>query len=96
MTFDWNDEKNAELKKTRNVSFEEMVICINENRIIEVLEHPNEGKYPNQRIYIIWYRNYAYVVPFVRNEEKQEIFLKTIYPSRLYTKRYRKEVESDE
>ena len=95
MTFDWSDEKNAELKATRNISFEEIVVCINENRIVDVLEHPNQDKYPNQRIYVIWYRNYAFAVPFVRNEKKGVIFLKTIYPSRLYTKRYRREVETD-
>ena len=96
MTFDWSDDKNTELKATRNISFEEMVVCINENRIVDVLEHPNQNRYPNQFIYVIWYQDYAYAVPFIRNEQKQEIFLKTIYPSRSLTKRYLKEVEADE
>ena len=96
MTFDWNDEKNAELKATRSISFEEIVVCINENRIVDVLEHPNQDKYPNQRIYVIWYPNCAYAVPFVRDEETEVIFLKTIYPSRLCTKRYGTEVGIDE
>ena len=96
VTFDWSDEKNAELKIERNISFEEIVVCINENRIVDVLKHPDRDKYPDQRIYVIWYRNYAYAVPFVRDEKREVIFLKTIYPSRLYTRRYRKEVESDE
>jgi len=96
VTFDWNEQKNEELKTKRNISFEEIVVCIHENRIVDVLDHPNPQKYPNQHIYVIWYKEYAYAVPYVRDEEKQEIFLKTIYPSRIYTKRYRRDTENDE
>ena len=90
MLFDWNKEKNNILKKERDISFEEIVICINENKVIQILYHPNKKKYPNQRMYLINYRGYVYVVPFVENKEKEEIFLKTIYPSRFYTKLYLK------
>jgi len=45
----------------------------------------NRG-YPNQKIFILEIVNYAYIVPFVENEN--EIFLKTAFPSRKYTKRY--------
>ena len=53
-----------------------------------VLEHPNKKKYSNQYLYLIEYRNCIYVVPFVVNGEEEEIMLKTIYPSREYTKKY--------
>ena len=96
MTFDWNDEKNEELKEKRNISFEEIVICINEGRIIDVLSHPNKKRYPNQQLYLVRYRNYVYVVPFVRDPKKQQIFLKTIYPSRSYTEKYKKKGQADE
>ncbi len=88
MTFNWNDQKNEILKKDRDISFEEIVLCISEGKVITVLEHPNEEKYKNQKIYLINYNSYVYVVPFVENES--EIFLKTIYPSREYTKKYLK------
>lgn len=52
------------------------------------MEHPNKQKYPDQRIYLIAYRNYIYVVPFVKSDNEEQIFLKTVYPSREYTKRY--------
>ena len=87
MIFDWDPEKNKLLKQTRDISFEEIVICILENKIKAVLQNPNKNKYPGQKIYLIEYNNYIYVVSFVK-KGKDEIFLKTIYPSRKYTKEY--------
>ncbi len=88
VTYDWSEEKNRQLKKQRGISFEEIVLCIQEGRIVTVLEHPNKDKYPNQQLYLIGYRKQIYVVPFVINREEGVIYLKTIYPSRHYTKKY--------
>jgi uncharacterized DUF497 family protein len=88
MTFNWNEDKNTLLKQTRNISFEEIVLCILEGRVIKVMDHPNKKKYVNQKLYLIEYNDYIYVVPFLINEKEKEIFLKTIYPSRDYTKKY--------
>jgi uncharacterized DUF497 family protein len=88
VTYDWSEEKNRQLKKQRSISFEEIVLCIQEGRTVAVLEHPSKEKYPNQRLYLIDYRRQIYVVPFVINKEEEAIFLKTIYPSRHYTKKY--------
>lgn len=87
MTYNWNDEKNEILKEQRHISFEEIILCISEGKVVKVLKHPNEEKYGNQKIYLIHYNDYIYVVPFVENKEAEEIFLKTIYPSREYTKK---------
>lgn len=87
-TFNWNDEKNEILKKTRNISFEEIVEAILSNNLIEVKNHPNQDKYPDQYIYIINIDGYIYLVPFIKNED--EIFLKTIIPSRKETKKYKR------
>ena len=95
MIFDWNDKKNKELKAKRDISLEEIVISIKEGKVIDVLDHPKPEKYPNQQIYLVWCRNYVYVVPFVKKEEKQEIFLKTISPSRMYTKKYRSGMDNE-
>jgi uncharacterized DUF497 family protein len=84
----WNTEKNELLKKTRKISFEEIVIAINNDNIIDTVIHPNQEKYPNQKMYIISINDYIHVVPFVENEN--EIFLKTIIPSRKQTKKYNK------
>jgi len=84
--FDWNNGKNELLKKERNISFEEVILAIEKNRLLAVLEHPNKKKYPSQQIYIVEIDNYAYVVTFVETEGT--IFLKTIIPSRKMTKIY--------
>ena len=97
MTFNWNEKKNKELKKKRNISFEEIIICISEGKMVKVMRHPNKIKFPNQYLYLIEYKKYIYVVPFIINEKEKEIFLKTIYPSREYTKQFiRREEENAE
>ncbi len=84
--FDWNVEKNDELLQERGVSFEEIVFCIMHDGLLDVIEHPNKGTYPNQKIFIVNIDDYVYLVPFV--EDEKTIFLKTIIPSRKMTKKY--------
>ncbi len=84
--FDWNEEKNEQLKMDRQLGFEDVITAINENRILEKSPHPNQKKYPNQQIYVVEIGNYAYIVPCVEDDEK--IFFKTIIPSRKATKKY--------
>lgn len=82
----WNEDKNNLLKKERGISFEEIIFCLENDNVIKIIEHPNTKKYPNQKMYVIDYNNYYYLVPFVETEE--EIFLKTIIPSRKTKKKY--------
>ncbi len=89
--FDWNVHKSILLRSSRGIGFEEVVNAINEGHILVVIEHPNNQKYPNQKIYIINFDSYIYCVPFIEDNEK--IFLKTIYPSRKYTNKFLKEKE---
>lgn len=84
--FDWNEEKNELLKIERDVSFEEVLIAIEEDRLLDVLIHPNKEKYSNQKIFVVNINNYVYLVPFVEDEEK--VYMKTIIPSRKATKKY--------
>jgi hypothetical protein len=84
--FEWDELKNGQLRAEREIGFEEIVVAIAEGKLLDILPHPNKNKYPNQRIYIIEINRYAYLVPFVEDEEK--IFLKTIFPSRNATKKY--------
>ena len=84
--FDWSEEKNEQLRRERDIGFEEVLIAIDEGRILDIVEHSDKKKYPNQKIFIIDIDNYAYLVPFVEDNEK--IFLKTIIPSRKATKKY--------
>jgi len=84
----WNTEKNELLKRERNISFEDIVIEIINNNVVDTIDHPNQEKYLNQKVYLISINDYIYTVPFVENEA--EIFLKTIIPSRKETKKYKK------
>lgn len=84
--FEFDLKKNVALKKERGISFEEIILLIDEGHLLDVVEHPNKAKYPNQQLYVIDVQGYIYLVPFVREENK--IFLKTIYPSRKATKAY--------
>jgi uncharacterized DUF497 family protein len=85
-TFAWNPEKNELLKKERGVSFEEVVLNIQLGFEVDVFEHPNQDRYPGQRISVVLIEGYAYLIPYV--EDDDEIFLKTIIPSRKATKLY--------
>jgi uncharacterized DUF497 family protein len=91
--FSWNNEKNERLKKERGVSFEEVVFHIERGDLLDILEHPNQERYPGQRIFVINIDDYAYLVPFVEGEG--EVFLKTIIPSRkaanMYLRRRRED-----
>lgn len=84
--FDWSEEKNKLLLETRKISFEEIILAISSGKLLDVVEHPNKNKYPNQKMLIVEVKNYAYIVPLVEDNEKY--FLKTIYPSREATKQY--------
>lgn len=86
--FDWNEQKNAELKQSRNVSFEDVVLHITNGDIIDIVEHHNSDKYPNQQMFVLNINDYVYYVPFV--EDEQKVFLKTVIPSRKLTRKYLK------
>lgn len=86
--FSWNEEKNELLKEERQISFEDVVFYIEQGFLLDVLEHPNQEKYKGQKIFVVEIDEYAYLIPFV--EDENEIFLKTIIPSRKATKKYLK------
>ena len=85
--FGWNAEKNERLKRQRGVSFEEVLFHLELDHILDVIVHPNQKRYPGQMIYVICIEDYIYLVPFVETED--EVFLKTIIPSRKATQQYR-------
>lgn len=86
---EFNLDKDNKLKEERGIGFRDAIEEIAQGRIIEILENPNK-KYKGQRLFVIKIKNYIYIVPFVEDEEK--IFLKTVYPSRKYKKKYEKKL----
>ena len=71
--FNWNPKKNQLLIQDRGISFERIVFEIGSGNELAVLEHPNQEKYPGQRISMVQVDDYVYAVPFV--ETDTEIFL---------------------
>lgn len=93
MHFEWDEEKNLQLKINRGVCFEDVFVAISEERLLDILPHHNPVKYPNQKLFIVLIRGYVYYVPFV--EDQEMIFLKNIIPSRKYQKKYLVGVDHD-
>ena len=92
--FRWSSEKNEVLRSERGISFESVVVAVEAGGLMDILAHPNPGKYPKQRVLVVACDNYAYLVPFV--EEKDCYFLKTVIPSRKATRDYLLQGDDDE
>jgi uncharacterized DUF497 family protein len=86
LVLDWDSEKNKLLISSRGVSFEAVVAILENDDMLDMLEHPNKKKYAHQKMYVVEISGYAYLVPFVQQNNK--IFLKTIIPSRKAQKKY--------
>ncbi len=84
--FRWSPEKNRKLIAERGISFEEVVSAMAHDGLLNELEHPNKSRYPHQRLFVVRVRGYVYVVPFV--ETSDDVFLKTIFPSRKKNRDY--------
>lgn len=91
--FRWNPEKSAVLKQERGVSFEQIVVAVESDGLIDIVSHPNPARFPSQRILVVNCDGYAYLVPYV--EDADCYFLKTVIPSRKATRDYLKRGESD-
>jgi uncharacterized DUF497 family protein len=84
MDFIWDEDKNHLLKRTRNISFEEIVVAFEQGDFVKSLDHLNQHKYPNQKVLLVKINNYICAVPAIK--ENDGYTLLTIYPSRKYTK----------
>lgn len=91
--FRWGPETNEQLKLERGVSFEQMVVAVEAGGLLDILAHPNKTKYPSQKVLVVACDGYAYLVPFV--EEEDHFFLKTVIPSRKATRDYLGQGEQD-
>lgn len=86
MNFKYNYEKNSQLLETRGIGFEEIIQAIFEGNILDIRKHPNELKYPEQKILYVRVLEEVYAVPFI--EEKDCFFLKTLFPTRKARKEF--------
>jgi len=79
--FRWNEDKNKLLKEKRGVSFEEIL----GSKFIGAEKHPTRK---NQMVPKFEYKEYIWIIPCVVEDEY--IFLKTMFPSRKYTKKLKR------
>jgi len=84
--FGWSFDKNEWLKEVRGITFEDIVFYLTHDGPLDVIQHPNPKRYPGQKLFVVNVDGYAYIVPFVETDD--EVFMKTIIPSRKMTKLY--------
>lgn len=82
----WDEDKNERLRRDRGVCFEQVVVLMEHNAVLEIVDHPNQEKYPGQKVAVVEIEGYAYLVPY--EQDGDEIELKTIIPSRKATQKY--------
>lgn len=85
--FDYSEEKESILKKTRRISFTDIVEAVDKGKKVADLKHTNK-KYPNQKLLVVEIDKYIYIAPYVVDKKRKRYFLKTVYPSRKLTKKY--------
>jgi hypothetical protein len=85
----WDESKNIKLKIERNISFEIIADIILNRNYLDILENPSN---PSQNIFVVEIDNYIYAVPFIFDKDLN-IILKTAYPSRKLTKKYRRSMK---
>ena len=86
LQFKYNQAKNNKLLAERGIGFEEIIQAIDSGNLLAVTDHYNK-KYKHQKILYVRILDQVYVVPFVQ-ENKNTVFLKTLFPSRKARKLY--------
>lgn len=91
--FRWSSQKNDTLRATRGISFESIAVAVESGGLLDILAHPDQAKYPRQRLLVVSCDDYVYLVPFV--EQEDVFFLKTVIPSRKATRDYLNQGDAD-
>lgn len=84
---EWGENKNKELQAERNISFEAVVVAIEQGKLIDIVPNPSSN-HTQQNVLVVEIDDYLVLVPFVEDEEK--IFLKTAFRSLKVTKNHRR------
>lgn len=85
--FRWNEQKNRTLQEKRGIGFSQIVVALESGGLLDDYPHPNSAQYPNQWVMVVAYLDYAHLAPYVV-ESPDQIFLKTVIPSRKATRDY--------
>lgn len=87
---DYSDEKDAIIRKTRGVWFEDVIDALEDGRLLRVEKNQIRS---HQNNLVVLIQDYVYICPYVETDDG--IFLKTIYPSRKATKIYLQSLSHD-
>ena len=82
IVYEWNEEKNSILSTERDVSFEDVIFALKNDKLLDIIISPTHEE---QKCFVVEIKSYAYVIPYVQ-VHATKLFLKTIYPSRKHTK----------
>lgn len=80
----WDEQKCEFLKNKREIDLNDIERIILNKNYLEILKNPNKE---NQKIFVVNYKGYIHVIPFILDKDKN-IVIKTVYPSRKYNKLY--------
>ena len=80
----WDEAKYNKLKEERDIDLNDIEQIILNKRYITSLKNPANSE---QKIFIIKYKNYTHVVPYIIDKENN-IVIKTVYASRKFHKKY--------
>ncbi|MGM0365033.1 MAG: toxin [Actinomycetota bacterium] len=85
----YDKNKAIKLRYERNIEIEDILDIIIHKKYLDILEHPKRA---GQQIFILEYRDYIHVVPFVIDNDNN-IIIKTVFPSRNFHKIYKEELK---
>lgn len=80
MGITWDSEKNARLRGTGGIDFDDLLKTV----ILGIIQHPGRR---HQKLLLFEVEGYVWAAPCVIRGD--ELFLKTAFPSRKYTKLWR-------
>jgi len=84
----YDNEKANILKSERNIDIKEIIEVIINKKYLDILEN---SKRKGQLIFILSYKNYTHVVPFIL-DKNDNIIIKTVFPSRNFHKIYKEKL----
>lgn len=90
----WDNAKDERLRLQRHISFDDVKYRLTSGDLLDDIQHPNQERYPGQRLYIVRINNRAWVVPHRRTA--RYVFLYTAYPSEKFTRLYRSQLGGED
>jgi hypothetical protein len=53
MEYNWNDDKDALLRRERAIGFADVVLALSQGKLLATMPHPNTARYSQQQIYVV-------------------------------------------